>query len=50
VIMGKFSWDERDPFEGMRRVPRNPWPIRLAFILSVIVGAGIAYMARHGIS
>jgi hypothetical protein len=40
--MGKFSWDNRDPLEGIERDPRNPWAMRLAFIVAVIVGALIA--------
>jgi hypothetical protein len=48
--MGKFSWDDRDPFEGIEREARNPWPIRLALTASIIVGATIAYLARYGLS
>jgi hypothetical protein len=32
--MGKFSWDNRDPFD--------PWSIRLAFVAAVVVGAWLA--------
>jgi hypothetical protein len=36
--VGKFSWDERDPFEGLYRFrrPRARWPIVLAFVVAFI--------------
>jgi uncharacterized integral membrane protein len=42
--MGKFSWDERDPFEGLYRFRRrrSRWPLLVAFAVSVVVGAALA--------
>lgn len=42
--MGKFSWDDRDPFEGFHRRKRDHWMVWFIFLATVatIVVAGWA--------
>lgn len=46
--MGKFSYDEQDPYAGLYRFrrPRPLWPLALVFAGAVGVGAALASLLK----